>query len=91
MEQNPRIPVKGLYVATHCEGGASLYSSPFTVKDSTSTTAKYKVVFQCRVRPGSFPEDKKPVGVGMAWRVFDETAIRPYGLLLKLHEQGSSF
>jgi hypothetical protein len=84
MKQNPRIPdVKGLYVATNCERGASNYAAPFTVKDSRGRSKKYQVVFQCRVKPGSFTIHRSPVIVGMAWRVFDEKAIRPYGLLLK--------
>jgi hypothetical protein len=88
MQQYPWIPdVKGLYVATHCEGGASGYATSFKVKDSTGATKAYKVVFQCRVEPGKFTEHKSPVKVGMAWRVFDEKAIRPYGLLLKVDKQ----
>ncbi len=70
-------------MATHCEGGASNYTKPFTVQDSTGKTKNYRVVFQCRVQPGKFTEHKSPVTVGMAWRVYDEKAIRPYGLLLK--------
>jgi hypothetical protein len=84
MKQYPWIPdVKGLYVATHCQGGASRYTESFKVKDSTGANRDYEVVFQCRVEPGKFTEHKRPVKVGMAWRVFDEKAIRPYGLLLK--------
>jgi hypothetical protein len=38
----PSIPdVKGLYVATHCEGGASTYTEPFKEKDSTGATKNY--------------------------------------------------
>jgi hypothetical protein len=83
-QQNPSIPdVKGLYVATHCEMGASGYTQPFAVTDSTGVTKQYRVVFQCRVQPGKFTTHTGPVQTGMAWRVFDEKAIRPYGLLLK--------
>ncbi|CAF3408299.1 unnamed protein product [Rotaria socialis] len=82
--QNQSVPdVKGLYVATHCEGGASIYSRPFTIKDSKDASKNYKIVFQCRVQPEKFTQHQTPVDVGMAWRVFDEKAIRPYGLLLK--------
>lgn len=81
---NPTIPdVKGLYVATHCEKGASGYAASFTVADSSGATKTYQIVFQCRVQPGKFTEHRGPVQSGMAWRVFDEKAIRPYGLLLK--------
>lgn len=81
--QYPSIPkVKGLYVATHCEAAAS-YSRTFDVPNPKGEKITYKVVFQCRVRPGKFTEHQRPVSVGYAWRVFDERAIRPYGLLLK--------
>jgi len=82
-QQNPSIPdVKGLYVATHCDGGAALYSSPYNVKDSIGEDKEYQAVFQCRVEPGKFTEHSTPVKIGKAWRVFDEKAIRPYGVLL---------
>ena len=83
-QKNSSIPdVKGLYVATHCEGGASGYADSFEVTGSNNVTKNYQVVFQCRVKPGKFTEHKGPVSVGKAWRVFNEKAIRPYGLLLK--------
>ncbi|CAF1046677.1 unnamed protein product [Rotaria sordida] len=86
-QQNPSIPdVKGLYVATHCEGGAANYTMPFEIKDNSGTSKDYRVVFQCRVQPGKFTVHASPVKVGRAWRVFDEKAIRPYGLLLKSSE-----
>ncbi|CAF1028738.1 unnamed protein product [Adineta ricciae] len=89
-KQNPSIPdVKGLYVATHCEGGAANYASTFTVKDSIGAHIDYKVVFQCRVQPGKFTEHTGPVIKGKAWRVFDEKAIRPYGLLLQEQKQNN--
>ncbi|CAF1028761.1 unnamed protein product [Adineta ricciae] len=84
--QNPSIPkVNGLYVATHCQDGASVYAEPFDVKEATSPGRKCQVVFQCRVQPGRFTVHEKPgvVTTGDIWRVFDEKAIRPYGLLLK--------
>ena len=82
--QNPSIlDVKGLYVATHCDGGAACYTTPYTIKDSIGVDKKYEVVFQCRVQPGKYTEHESPVKVGKAWRVFDEKAIRPYGILLK--------
>ncbi|UJR20440.1 hypothetical protein I4U23_023571 [Adineta vaga] len=88
--QNSSIPnVKGLYVATHCDGGAAQYARSFQVPNSSGGHIDYKIVFQCRVEPGKFIEHKSPVNVGMAWRVFDEKAIRPYGLLLK-EQKGST-
>lgn len=84
-QQMPSIPdAAGLYVATHCEGGASCYTRPgFTVEGPPGTFQTYHVAFQCRVKNGKFTEHKDPVNVGLALRVFDEKAIRPYGLLLK--------
>jgi hypothetical protein len=83
--QRPTIPdVKGLYVATHCEGGASIYTgNGFKIEGPQGTIKTYHIVFQCRVENDKFTEHKEPVRVGLALRVFDEKAIRPYGLLLK--------
>ena len=85
-QKQPSIPnVKGLYVATHCEGGASIYTgSGFKIEGPQGTFKTYHVAFQCRVENGKFTEHKGPVTVGLALRVFDEKAIRPYGLLLKV-------
>ena len=85
-EQRPSIPdVKGLYLATHCEGGASVYTrGGFKIKDAQGNEKTCHVVFQCRVENGKFTTHEGPVTVGLALRVFDEKAIRPYGLLLKI-------
>ena len=82
----PSIPnVKGLYVATHCERGASIYCrGGFQVEGAPGTRKTYFVVFQCRVQNGKFTEHRGPVNEGLALRVFDEKAIRPYGILLKV-------
>jgi hypothetical protein len=84
-KQRPTIPdVNGLYVATHCEGGASHYvGTGFKIEGPPGTIKTYYIAFQCRVENGKFTEHKGPVTVGLALRVFDEKAIRPYGLLLK--------
>ena len=38
----------GLYLATHCDGGAHpAYTSTFTVKGSLENTETFRVVFQC--------------------------------------------
>ena len=79
-----KADVKGIYLATHCEGGASKYARTFTVKDDTGKERKYQMVFQCRVEPNKFTEHTGPgVDVGKILRVFNEKAIRPYGILLK--------
>ncbi|CAF1317560.1 unnamed protein product [Rotaria sordida] len=83
--QRPSIPdVKGLYVATHCELGAADYANPgFKIEGPPGTFKTYYIVFQCRVQNDKFTEHRSPVRDGLALRVFDEKAIRPYGLLLK--------
>lgn len=73
----------GLYVATRCNGGSSIYTEKFDVKISSDKTKTFEVVFQCRVRPLSYTIHTNPVAVGEAWRIVDPTAIRPYGILLK--------
>jgi hypothetical protein len=79
-----KADVKGIYLATHCEGGADRYAPTFPVKNNDGKTTKYHMVFQCRVEPYKYTEHDGPVvTVGKALRVFDEKAIRPYGILLK--------
>ncbi|CAF0950670.1 unnamed protein product [Adineta steineri] len=73
----------GLYVATHCEGGAVLYTEPFTVSPLPNKTESFRIVFQCRVKPEKFTVHESPVHEGHAWRYVDANSIRPYGILLK--------
>jgi hypothetical protein len=42
----------GLYVATHCNDGAHLYTKPFSVQLWQNKIETFRVVFQCRVKPG---------------------------------------
>lgn len=80
----------GLYVATHCDGGAHpLYTRPFTVPSSRGKIDQFRVVFQCRVQPGAYTAHDRPVNEGEAWRFVDPDAIRPYGILIK-HEENST-
>ncbi|CAF3781498.1 unnamed protein product [Rotaria sordida] len=52
----------GVYVATHCEGGAyPQYTVPFTVTVSPSTSERFNLVFQCRVKPEKFTIHEAPV------------------------------
>ena len=45
----------GLYVATHCTGGAHpAYTKTFSINASPEKTDQFRVVFQCRVKPGAF-------------------------------------
>ena len=72
----------GLFVTTHCNGGAVAYTTPFTVSNGDHDET-FRLAFQCHVRPDSFTTDTDIVQVGEAWRVIDPRAIRPDGLLLK--------
>ena len=74
----------GLYVATHCTGGAHpAYTDPFPVQSSPDKLDQFRVVFQCRVKPGAYTDHQSPVVKGEAWRFVDPEAIRPYGILVK--------
>ena len=64
----------GLYVATHCNGGSHpAYTEKFNVSTPSGKTETFHVVFQCRVRPGSYTTHTIPVSVGEAWRIVDPT------------------
>lgn len=77
----------GLYIATHCTGGAHpAYTKEFSVPSNTGENETFCVVFQCRVKPGQFTTHLPPVKVGQAWRFVDSDAIRPYGILVKKEE-----
>ncbi len=77
----------GLYVATHCTGGAHpQYTAPFDIQQSPDVVEKFRVVFQCRVKPGAYTTHRSPVVKGHAWRFVDTDAIRPYGILVKSEE-----
>jgi len=82
----------GLYVATHCDGGAHpMYTKPFTVPLSQNKNETFRIVFQCRVKPGAYTTHTSPVTTGEAWRFVDPDAIRPYGILVKNEEIPDSF
>ena len=75
---------RGIYVTTHCDGGAyPTYSEPFSVLLPSGKIQRFSLVFQCRVKPGKFSAYGKPVKKGKAWRFLDPHHIRPYGILLK--------
>ncbi len=73
---------QGLFATTHCNGGADMYTTSFTVSNGDHDET-FRMAFQCRVRPDSFTTDTDVVEIGEAWRVIDPRAIRPDGLLLK--------
>ena len=83
-EKGQEFDRPGLYVATHCDGGAHpRYTHIFKIKGPEAMKKGYRVVFQCRVQPGAFSTHEGPVVKGHAWRFVDPEAIRPYGLLIK--------
>ena len=68
----------GLYVATHCDGGAHpAYTKKFTVQSTKEKIETFRVVFQCRVKPDAYTVHTSPVSKGEAWRFVDPEAIRP--------------
>ena len=74
----------GLYLATHCTGGAhSWYTQTFSVFVSPYKVERFRVAFQCRVKPGEFTIHTCPITGVETWRVVDPTAVRPYGLLVR--------
>ena len=72
-----------VYVATNCDGGAAIFTTPFTVTSFPDQSETFCLVFQCRVKPEKFSVHDTPVEQGKAWRFVHATSIRPYGLLLK--------
>jgi hypothetical protein len=80
----------GLYVATHCNGGSDIYTTPFIVTAFPGKSEQFRIVFQCRVQPGKFTTHTSPVNVGEAWRIVDPSAVRPYGILLRKEESAKS-
>jgi hypothetical protein len=82
----------GLYVATHCTGGAHpQYTSTFNINSTSEKTQKFRVVFQCRVKPDEYTIHSSPVAKGEAWRFVDPNHIRPYGILVKNEETPDIF
>merc|ERR1712080_720431 len=78
--------------------GAGVYVSPFVeVASQYAPTIKikgkkYQIVFQCRVKPGSYhahlpygnsSEDKTKHGKKSYWVVEDGKNVRPYGICIK--------
>ena len=51
----PKVDTPGFYLATRCKGGARpWYTKSFSVYVSEQKSEKFRVVFQCRVRPKAF-------------------------------------
>ena len=74
----------GIYLNTHCDGGAHpRHTETFSVQVSRRKTERFRIVFQCRVRPGEFTVHQSPSTTGDIWRVVDPTAVRPYGILVR--------
>ena len=78
-----KVDRPGLYVYTKCEDGASLRSEPFTLPVLPGQSERFRLVFQCRVKPVKYTVHPTPVEGVDTWRYVDANFIRPYGLLLK--------
>ncbi|CAF3077455.1 unnamed protein product [Rotaria socialis] len=89
-QKGPAMDKRGIYVATHCDGGAASYATPFSVESSRQKKETFRLVFQCRVRPDSFTIHSLPVDQGQAWRAVDADDIRPYGILIKTEKTQTS-
>lgn len=79
-KKDDTIPV--LYVTTHCNNGADIFTTPFIVSNGDQNET-FRIAFQCRVKPNSFTTHNDIIQDGEAWRIVDPKAIRSYGLLLK--------
>lgn len=74
----------GIYLNTFCDGGAHpRYTKNFSVQVSRRKSERFRIVFQCRVKPGEFTIHQSPSIKGDLWRVVDRTAVRPYGILIR--------
>jgi hypothetical protein len=83
-QMGSKVNSPGLYLATCCNGGAHLwYTKTFSVHILEKKTERFRVVFQCRVKPGEFTVHKFPLTSSETWRVVDPSAIRPYGILVR--------
>lgn len=64
-QMGSKVDSPGLYLSTHCKGGAhSLYTKTFTVYTSDKKIERFRVVFQCRVKPNEFTIHKSPLTIG---------------------------
>lgn len=79
-----RMDKPGVYLNTHCDGGAHPRSTKtFSVQVSRKKIERFRIVFQCRVKPGEFTVHQSPHITGDIWRVVDPDAVRPYGILVR--------
>lgn len=80
----PKVDKPGLYLSTRCKGGAHpWYTKTFCVNVSEGKIERFRVVFQCRVKPGAFTTHICPITGSETWRVVDSNAVRPYGILVR--------
>eukprot|EP00933_Yihiella_yeosuensis_P037945 TRINITY_DN31935_c0_g1_i1.p1 TRINITY_DN31935_c0_g1~~TRINITY_DN31935_c0_g1_i1.p1 ORF type:complete len:385 (-),score=64.37 TRINITY_DN31935_c0_g1_i1:121-1275(-) len=77
-QQHGALYGPGIYCAPHPEC-AAFFANTVPVEEEGSAHY-FQVVFQCRVRPGSFQRHKD--SLGEFWVVKSEADVRPYGLLL---------
>ena len=78
------IPQKGIYCTPLVTTALDEYAYPIDING-----IKYKLAFQCRVRPSAIHVCRGPTGtyqgkkVDNYWVVSDPSDIRPYGVILQ--------
>ncbi|UJR37321.1 hypothetical protein I4U23_030029 [Adineta vaga] len=79
-----KADVPGIYLSTRCNGGAHPWQTKtFEVKMTEKKVSRFRIVFQCRVRPTQFTIHKRPDKKREIWRVVDPDVIRLYGILVR--------
>ena len=83
-QMGDKMDKQGFYIFPKCNGGAyPLHTKTFEVPITSKKNSRFRVVFQCRVKPGQFTVHTCPVSKCEMWRVVDTDAVRPYGVLVR--------
>ncbi|CAF1615808.1 unnamed protein product [Adineta ricciae] len=83
-QMGEKMNKQGFYVFPKCNGGAyPSYTKTFEVPITSKKNSRFRVVFQCRVKPGQFTVHTCPISKCEIWRVVDTDAVRPYGVLVR--------
>jgi len=87
-EDGLKVGGKGVPIKHGAAYGPGVYVSPLIsyakiyAPSVTVSGKNYRIVFQCRVRPGSFTEHALSSSGNLIWVVADGKDVRPYGLCL---------
>ncbi|CAF0929856.1 unnamed protein product [Adineta ricciae] len=83
-QMGEKMNEQGFYVFPKCNGGAyPWHTKTFEVPITPKKNSRFRVVFQCRVKPGQFTVHTCPITNCEMWRVVDTEAVRPYGVLVR--------